>query len=234
MNGKTLLEKRGMKANVEKTKVMALGRSPSEKKGSGQTRYPCSICSKGVGSNSINCRTCDLWYHKRCSGLQSLKRIEDTFELPYLQQEDSLKSRTRNATVLGWMEANWVWLMISVTSISDVMSCDSGAEKCCKSQDSCRLEKNGEKLLDSWSTGAFQWRTGQEYNHQACIRPVLLYGGEAWPITKWLEQLLWSCDFRVLRYMAKIRWEDRISNERGAEDNGGLEEISSVLKKRET
>ena len=46
----------------------------------------------------------------------------------------------------------------------------------------------------------------------ACVRPVLLYGSETWALTKKLEKILESCDCRMLRYMAGIRWEDRISN----------------------
>ena len=68
--------------NLQKTKVMALSRSPLKRKDQDCYEYPCSVCSKGVGSNSIKCRTFDLWCHKRCSGLQSLKKIEDTFECP--------------------------------------------------------------------------------------------------------------------------------------------------------
>ena len=35
-------------------------------------RYPCGVCGRGVGQNSILCTTCRLWCHKRCSGLARL------------------------------------------------------------------------------------------------------------------------------------------------------------------
>ena len=31
--------------------------------------FPCSVCRKGVGINSVFCSTCFHWVHKRCSGL---------------------------------------------------------------------------------------------------------------------------------------------------------------------
>ena len=121
---KTLLEKREMKGNLEKTKVMALGRSPSEKKGSGQ--YLGSICSKGLGRNSIKCRTCDLWCHKRCSGLQSLKKIEDTFKCPTCSRRLTGKQNKKsnclrvNGGKLDVIDDFCYW--------GGVMRCDSGAE----------------------------------------------------------------------------------------------------------
>ena len=31
-------------------------------------KYPCGICGKGVGRNSIQCGGCKKWVHKKCSG----------------------------------------------------------------------------------------------------------------------------------------------------------------------
>ena len=35
-------------------------------------RYPCGVCSRGVGVSSILCISCNKWCHKRCSGLGRL------------------------------------------------------------------------------------------------------------------------------------------------------------------
>ena len=35
-------------------------------------RYPCEVCGRGVGANSVLCRTCGKWCHRRCWGLRSL------------------------------------------------------------------------------------------------------------------------------------------------------------------
>ena len=29
-------------------------------------RWPCGVCSKGVGSNSLQCTSCQKWVHKKC------------------------------------------------------------------------------------------------------------------------------------------------------------------------
>ena len=50
-----------------KTKIMVSGVNLQTLKDSGE--YPCSVCRKGVGSNSIYCAGCSHWVHKKCSGV---------------------------------------------------------------------------------------------------------------------------------------------------------------------
>ena len=53
------------------------------KEGSSKTvKYPCGVCDKGVGANSVWCEGCQKWCHKRCSGLKSLKGAGEGFECP--------------------------------------------------------------------------------------------------------------------------------------------------------
>jgi len=33
-------------------------------------RWPCGICGRGVGSNSIQCTSCKKWVHMKCSGIK--------------------------------------------------------------------------------------------------------------------------------------------------------------------
>ena len=56
---------KGLKVNVAKTKVLISGRGLNTIKESGN--YPCGVCLKGVGVNSIYCSNCKHWIHKRCS-----------------------------------------------------------------------------------------------------------------------------------------------------------------------
>ena len=45
------------------------------------------------------------------------------------------------------------------------------------------------------------------------MRPALLYAVETWALTERLERFLVSCDYRSLRYMSRVRWQDKITNE---------------------
>ena len=58
-------EEKGLKVNVEKTKVMRCTAVHKAMKESG--KFPCAVCLKGVGSNSICCNKCKMWVHKKCS-----------------------------------------------------------------------------------------------------------------------------------------------------------------------
>ena len=65
---KSGLEAKGLKMNIGKMKLMfsCNMKVSDEKKG----KWPCHICNKGVGSNSILCHSCMKWIHKRCSGVK--------------------------------------------------------------------------------------------------------------------------------------------------------------------
>ena len=63
---KECMELKDLKVNIEKTKVMRSGKSGGEIVKTG--RWPCAVCGKGVGANSIQCSDCCGWVNKRRSG----------------------------------------------------------------------------------------------------------------------------------------------------------------------
>jgi len=65
---KSGLEANGLKMNRGKAKVMfsCSMKDKVEEKG----KWPCGVCKKGVGNNSILCHGCKKWIHKRCSGVK--------------------------------------------------------------------------------------------------------------------------------------------------------------------
>ena len=67
--------------------------------------------------------------------------------------------------------------------------------------------------------------------YDACIRSVILYGAESWPLTQRLENCIQSCDRRMLRYMAGVSLRDRVSSAEVAR-RCGLKEILEVTRVR--
>ncbi len=57
------IEQRGLKINMEKTKLMVTGNKARDRTHSG--RWPCGCCGRRVGANSILCRVCDKCCHQR-------------------------------------------------------------------------------------------------------------------------------------------------------------------------
>ena len=87
---KAELSAKGVKVNTKKTKIMISkpGAGPVQKTG----KYPCSVCSKGVESNSIQCTKCKQWVHARCSRvkgkLAEVKRFCQQFMLKSTCEEE--------------------------------------------------------------------------------------------------------------------------------------------------
>ena len=74
------MEEKGLRVNVGKTKVMISSSSANTSTKSG--KYPCGVCSKGVGNNSIFCKSCKSWVHGRCSGIKGKLTLVSNFACP--------------------------------------------------------------------------------------------------------------------------------------------------------
>ena len=75
LNWKEAMEKKGLRVNAGKMKIMICDMGLDLLQSSGE--FPCAICHTGVGSNSIFCNGCKLWVHKKCSGLKRLTKDSD-------------------------------------------------------------------------------------------------------------------------------------------------------------
>jgi len=67
-----------MRVNMNKTKAMISGerQKPLQK----AARWPCGVCGRGVGSNSIQSTSCHKWVHKKCSGIKgSMYKVMRSF-----------------------------------------------------------------------------------------------------------------------------------------------------------
>jgi len=71
-------ETKGMRVNMNKTKVMISGERQMVRQK--DVRWPCGVCRKGVSSNSIQCSSCQKWVHKKCSGIKgSMSKVAKSF-----------------------------------------------------------------------------------------------------------------------------------------------------------
>ena len=65
---KTSLESCGLPVNINKTKIL-VPIAKHTRFSARNPKYPCGVCTFGVGVNSILGTSCDLWVHKKCSGI---------------------------------------------------------------------------------------------------------------------------------------------------------------------
>jgi len=72
------MENRGMRENLNKTKVMISGKH--QKVTQKAVIQPCGVCGRGVGNNPIQCTSCKKWVHRKCSGINgSMYKVTKTF-----------------------------------------------------------------------------------------------------------------------------------------------------------
>jgi len=68
--------------------------------------------------------------------------------------------------------------------------------------------------------------------YESCVRSVVLYGAETLALTSKLEDILKRCDRRKLIYMARVRWQDRLSSEEVVK-RCGLKMIQDKLRQKQ-
>ena len=72
---KEAMEEKGLRVNAGKTKIMICGTELDLLQSLGE--FPCAVRRTGVGSNSIVCKDCKHWVHKKSSGLKRLTEDPD-------------------------------------------------------------------------------------------------------------------------------------------------------------
>ena len=77
-NWKKGLEEKGLKVNAPKTKVMHSRHDVPKIKVQSVT-FPCGVCYKGGGANSILCTSCNKWVHKRGTSIKGKLTKVDNF-----------------------------------------------------------------------------------------------------------------------------------------------------------
>lgn len=87
------MESKGLRVNMPKTKCLVSDGSTKSTRETG--KYPCSICHRGVGRNSVFCVGCKHWVHKKCSKIKG--RLESPLISGAVNAVVSLLNHLRNA-----------------------------------------------------------------------------------------------------------------------------------------
>ena len=77
---KKRMEDRGLRVSMPKTKCMVSGEGLDVLEDEG--KYPCAVCRKGVGSNSIHCTSCLHWVHHKCSLIEGRIKEDPDYVCP--------------------------------------------------------------------------------------------------------------------------------------------------------
>ena len=113
--------------------------------------------------------------------------------------------------------------------LGDVLECVGGSERAIRARVGAAWVKWNEIANLLVNRGILLHHHGKVY--EACIRSVMLYGGETWALPARLEPILLSCDRRMLSYMAGVTWRDRVRSAEVAR-RCGVRELGDVLRVR--
>ena len=201
------LEMKGLKVNVTKTKVMKCGTNSGEVARVG--KWPCGVCRKGVARNSIKCKECELWVHKRCSKIHgSLAAKEGNFICSCCNRVNTGLVKEEGIELEGDVHLECVR---KFCYLGDVLSADGGAE------------------LASLSRVRYAWSKFKELGgllmkkdvplklkgkiYAACVRSTMTYGSETWPIKVDEIKRLERTEMRMVRWMCGVSLPERRRSE---------------------
>ena len=198
---KEAMEKKGLRVNAGKTKVMICGTGLDLLQSSGE--YPCAVCLTGVGNNSIYCNGCKLWVHKKCSGLQRLTTNPDYRYARCMGNARPIEGRPQNEVQVG---PDKLEVVASFYYLGDMLSAGGGCEITVTSRVKTAWKKFRE-LPPVLTSRHLSYKT-RGYVYSSCVQSAMLHASETWPLTKKNLQHLQRNDRAMIRQICSIKPED--------------------------
>ena len=223
---KEAMEKKGLRVNAGKTKIMICGTGLDLLQSSGD--FPCAVCCTGVGSNSIFCNGCKHWVHKKCSGLKRLEKDPDYRCTRCQGTARPLDGRSQKEVQVG---PDKLEVVASFCYLEDMLSAAGGCElsttTCVKT-----AWKKFKDLPPVLSSRHLSFKT-RGHVYSSCVRSAMLHASETWPLTKPNLQHLQQNDRAMIRQICNVRPQDIVttrSNELLV--RLGIEDLDLILKER--
>ena len=222
---KNVLERRGLRVNIGKTKVMIGDGVKSVKK---SKIDPCAICGTRVCRNSIRCNKCGLWVHARCSGVKGrLLKVEKTFVCRKCENCDVTKQNENKESDKKFVEG--IEVVQSFNYLGDGLQRGGG----------CANAVN-ERIRKGWLK--FRELSGVLCNkriplklrgvlYRTCVRTVITYGCETWPVKKENEDSLLRAERRMIRTICQVKLNEKVRFEVLQGRVGLIDDIVTVARK---
>ena len=206
-----------------KTKVVVSGHNLNVLKKSG--KYPCGVCLTGVGTNSIYCRGCSLWVHKRCSGLPRALKEDPKYRCSRCQGT-ARRIDVRPITELQ-LEKDKLDVVPEFCYLGDMTSTCGGCDLALIIR--CKCARGKFRQLLSLLTNRHIPLVVRGYVYSACVRSVMLYGSETWATTADTMFRLRRNDRAIPRWMCNVKVNDKVSSD-SVLSKPGLQDIETILR----
>ena len=219
------MECKGLKVNIGKTKVMTGGEGTGTVEESG--KWPCSVCKRGVGSNSLQCTGCKKWVHRKCSGVKgSLQAAHLTFVCSVC-----LRGTAQLTAVSKGLDVGNGTVLEKVGRfcyLGDMLNADGGADSAVVTRIRCAWKKFRELSPMLTHSGASLKMKGKIYT--SCVRSCMTYGSETWPMKAEHMTRLERTEMRMIRWMCRVSLKERTTNA-ALRLRMGIEAIDSVVRR---
>ena len=221
---KTGMEKKGLRVNMEKTKIMESGINLDVLKKSG--KYPCGVCQSGVGSsNAIFCGGCKRWVHKKCSDIKGPLRPDPEFRCARcLGTARAIDEREVSEVEVGNEKPE---VVSEFCYLGDMLSAGGGCElaaiTCCK----CAWGKFRQLFPLLTNRHLPLLTRGKVYS--SCVRSVMLHAAETWAMKVDTLNRLRCNDRAMIRWICNVRAKDEVSSD-SLLTKLGIQDLDVVLR----
>ena len=223
---KESLEVKGLRINMGKTKVMVCQAKSGQVMDSG--RWPCAICKKGVGSNSIQCSKCKKWIHKKCSGLKKKLKQDSQFQCLGCINDNIPKAGVDKKKEIVMKDGSRMESVDSFCYLGDMMGAAGGAEEASRTRVRCAWGKFNELGCILAERGASLKLKGKIYS--LCVQRVLVYGSETWPVKVEDMRRLERTEKSMVRRMCGVSLKNKCRSEE-LKDRLGIEGVADVVRR---
>ena len=181
-----------------KTKIMISGKNLHSLIDSGKHLW--GVCRKGVGSNSILCCGCQLWIHKKCSGIKGKFTADPSYKCKRcMGLFRPIDGRPENHVTL---EGSKLDVVESFRYLGNKLCPGGGCELATIARSRVAWEKF-RKLLPLLSSMISLARRGMLFN--SCIRGALLHASVCWALRREDIQCLLRNEQAMLCWMLMVR-----------------------------
>jgi hypothetical protein len=210
------MEAKGLRVNLGKTKVMRCCEGEGKVEPSG--KFPCGVCNKGVGKNSIECVGCKRWVHKACSKVKGSLNKEVNFRCPVCvdrlkgkKAEDVKDKKAEDVKVVELLQGVNLEVVHKFCYLGDMIGAGGGVEDAVRTRVRCAWGKFNLLSPMLARRGASLKVKGRIY--VSYVRSVLIYGSETWPVKVEDVRRLERTEKAMLRRMCGVRLARRINSE---------------------
>ena len=173
-------------------------------------RWPCGVCSKGAGSNSLQCTSCQKWVHKKCSGIKgSMSKVAKS-----LICRGCLNLVTGNLVTSAGRTSVDIPVGAKLESVDkfcylgDMLSVDGDADAAVEAR--MRIGWNKFRQLVPLLTNKDMSLIMRGRLYSSCVRNSMLHGSETWPVRKENVVALQRAEMRMVRWMCSVNLKDRL------------------------